>query len=107
MDTNLVIAVIFIIFALIVVSAFLVFRQRGKVKIKGPLSTGLELDASNESPLTPGVRIEDAKAKKGGLLAEDRTGRGADVRGIETQDDIIVSSSSPDPYENPKVGPPK
>jgi hypothetical protein len=41
------IASIVALFAVIVVAAFIVFRQRAKVEIKGPGKTGLKLDASN------------------------------------------------------------
>ena len=84
------------LFALIIVAAFIVFRQRGKVTIKGPLGTQVDIDASNDSPpLVPGVRIDSAKSKSGGLLAQDNTGRGADIKNVEVKDDILVSSSFP------------
>jgi hypothetical protein len=105
MDTT--IAVIIAIFALVAVAAFLVFRQRAKVRIKGPLGTGLEVDASNQpAPPTPGVRVEDAKSRKGGLVADDQTGRGADVRKVEVEDDILVSSTPPGERPGPKDEPP-
>jgi hypothetical protein len=105
MDTT--IAVIIAIFALVAVAAFLVFRQHAKVEIKGPLDTGLKLDASNQpAPPTPGVKVEDAKSRKGGLIADDQTGRGADVRQVEVEDDILVSSTPPAEPPSPKDEPP-
>lgn len=103
MDTTAVVIVI-IIFALIIVAAFLVFRQRSKIEIKGPLGTGLNLDASNDPlPPTPSVRVEGAKSRRGGLVAEDSTGRGASVKDIDVQDDILVSSSTSPQTPDPKV----
>ncbi len=105
MDTT--IAIIIAIFALVAVAAFLVFRQRAQVRIKGPLGTGLEVDASDQPPPpTPGVRVEDAKSRKGGLVADDQTGRGADVRQVEVEDDILVSSTPPAETPSPKDPPP-
>ena len=101
MDTSIVI--IIAIFALVIVAAFIVFRQRAKVKIKGPLGTGLDLDASNQpEPPTPAVRVKDAKSEAGGLLADDQTGRGADVESVEVHDDILVSSTPPQEDPDPK-----
>jgi hypothetical protein len=101
---NTTVAVVIALFALIVVAAFLVFRQRSKVGIKGPLGTGLELDASNQP--APGVEVEDAKSRAGGLVADDQTGRGAKVKGVEVQDDILVSSTPPHEQAGPKAQPP-
>ena len=105
MDATTGTIIIIALFAVIVVAAFLVFRQRGKVSIKGPLGTGLELDASNQPPATPpAVQVKNVKAKKGGLLAEDGTGRGVLVDGAEVQDDILAISlpdHGPDPNPEP------
>ena len=99
MDTTL--AVVIAIFALVVVAAFIVYRQQSRVNIKGPLGTGLELDASNQP--APAVQVEDARSRKGGLLADDQTGRGAAVRRVEVEDDILVSSAPPDQPTAPKA----
>ncbi|HXU38796.1 MAG TPA: hypothetical protein VN937_20745 [Blastocatellia bacterium] len=91
--------IVIAIFAVISVAAFLVFRMRAKVEVKGPLNTGLTLDASNEPPaISPAIKIEGAKSRGGGLIALDGTGRGADVRGVDVETDIRVSS---DPSEGP------
>ncbi len=82
------------ILACIIIAVLLVFRKRGKFEIKGPLGTGLNIDASNDpAPSTPGVKVENATSRSGGLLAEDYTGRGAEVKNVETKDDILVSST--------------
>ena len=108
MDPTTAAVLVISLFALIVVAAFLIYRSRAKVKVKGPLGTGLDLDASNEPPpASPGVRVKDATSHGGGLLAEDKTGRGADVEGVEVQDDILVTSSPPPQEGPPGEGPAK
>jgi hypothetical protein len=102
MDTQTAALVAVAIFALVVI--FLALRYRGRLKadIKGPLGTGMTVDTSNpESPVTPGVKVEGARSRAGGLQATDRTGRGADVKDIDTLRDIQVTS---DPH--PKAEPP-
>lgn len=85
-----------VVFALVAVFAFVVYKRRAKVSIKGPLGTELNIDAENEpSGPAPGVKIEDAKSRSGGLTAEDRTGRGADVKRVEVERDIKVTSAPP------------
>ena len=54
MDATTIIVVV-AIFACIVVAAFLVYRSRAKVSIRGPLGTGLEIDASNQLQATPAL----------------------------------------------------
>ena len=98
MDTTTI--VIIAILACIVVAAFLVYRSRARVSLKGPLGTGLEIDASNQPAATPtppqvGVHVEDAKSTGGGILAQDQTGKGTLVRRVEVQDDIIATSAPP------------
>lgn len=91
------------IFAAVVIAAILIFRRGGvKTKVSGPLGTGLELDASNPRP-TPGVSVEDAKSRAGGLRAEDLTGRGAAVKGIDVEQDIIATSRGPGENSDPKA----
>lgn len=104
MDINLTVTVVVIIFALIVVAAFIVFRQRGRVEIKGPGGTSLKFDGSNDPPpSTPAVNIEGAKSRKGGLIADDQTGRGVNLKDVDTQDDILATSAPPKPDGSPKA----
>jgi hypothetical protein len=65
-----------------------------------------EVVTRGDSSGGPGVRIRDAKSRGGGLVAEDRTGRGADVQQVETQGDIRVSSTPAEAGSDPKKGPP-
>jgi len=103
-DTNTLLLLIILIFAVVVVVAFLIFRQRGKAEIRGPLGTSLKLDVSNQPAAPPpGVNVKGARSHAGGLLAEDKTGRGANVEQVEVQGDILVSSQSPAEKTDPKA----
>jgi hypothetical protein len=107
MNANTAGIIIVAIFAVIVLAVLIVFRSRSKINIKGPLQTGLEIDASNEPPKqAPGVLVEDAKSSEGGLLAEDHTGRGAEIRKLEVKDDILISSKTPKDNSDPKASTP-
>jgi hypothetical protein len=102
MDTNLMYLIVIGIFAVIVILAFLLFRQRTQVNLKGLFGTGLDVDASNQpAPPTPAIKAEDLKARKGGLKAHDETGRGVDVKQVEVEKDIDLKSTAA-----PKVPPP-
>ncbi len=46
---------------------FLVFRSRGKGRIKGPLGIGMEVEGSNQQAPDPAVVVQDATSRKGGL----------------------------------------
>jgi hypothetical protein len=64
----------------------------------------MSVDVSNQTPAAPpapGVRIKGAESTHGGLLAQDQTGRGADVENVKTRDDILVSSTAP--KQDPKA----
>lgn len=89
------------IFAVVVISIAVVFRQRISAKFKGPGDTGLELDASNPTP-RPGVQVKDATSRSGGLTATDQTGRGVDIEKIDVNEDIKVTNRPPQesPFPN-------
>ena len=79
------------ILALLVVGAMLLYRRQIRVSIRGLF----DMQASNESPVnTPAVSVEDAISRGGGIVADDHTGRGAAVRRVDVQDDILASSST-------------
>jgi hypothetical protein len=102
MDSQTVALISISVFALVVFFIAVRFKDRIKAVIKGPLGTELSVEASNpQDAPTPGVKVENARSRAGGLQAADRTGRGADVRGVDTYGDIQVTS---DPY--PKADPP-
>ena len=101
MDTQTLAVVVVGLFVLLVIFLSL-RRNRIKAGIKGPFGTGLDVEGSNDQPApNPGVTVTGAKSHAGGLKAADRTGRGANVKDVETYGDIEVTS---DP--SPKGGPP-
>ena len=103
MDTSTAVSVVVALFALVVVGGFLVFRSRSRVDIKTPFGS-LNVEQSNEPPATqPGVVVEDAISRGGGVLAEDRTGKGAAVRRVEAQGDVLASSERPEDRPDPKA----
>ena len=53
--------------------------------------------AAEPASSQPGVRVSDVESSEGGVLADDKTGKGAVVERAKTKDDIIATSSPPDP----------
>jgi hypothetical protein len=98
MDNSTMMVVVVIVLASVAIVAFLIYRLKAKVSIKGPMGTGVEIDASNE-PVAPSaaVRVTDAKSRSGGLTARDETGRGVDVNKVEVERDITATSTPPKP----------
>lgn len=88
------------VLSLIVIVALFRYRRGVRARISGPLGTQLELDASDDSGR--GVHIEDAKSKKGRILAQDGSGQGTTVKRVEAQNDIIATSSLPEEKRRPK-----
>jgi len=81
--------------ALVAIVALFRFRHGAKVRIKGPGGSGLEVDGSNDA--APAIRAEGVKSRTGGLVADDRTGRGVDAKGIDVEKDVRLSSKPNDP----------
>ncbi len=82
------------LFAVIIVSGFLIFRKSVKAKIDGPLGMKLDVDASNQAPEgKPAIRISDAESSGSGILAEDNQGAGVEINKVKVADDIIATSS--------------
>lgn len=103
MDTTTAAILVVVLFAIIAVAAFFVFRQRSSVKIKGPFETGLELDASNDPPPASGVTIEDAKAGRN-IAARDEYGNPVTVRRVDAKEgDVTASSTRPRNDTDPKA----
>jgi hypothetical protein len=100
MDTNTAVILIVVLFALIIIGAFAVFRRRSKVTIDTVLGK-LEMEHDNEPPAPPqpqpGVLVENVETSEGGILAEDKTGRGTAVKGAKAKQDILASSENPNP----------
>ena len=88
------IVLIIALFAIILVSGFLIFRRSVRAKIDGPLGMKLHMDASNQSPEgKPAIRISEAESSRGGILAEDNHGAGVEINKVKVADDIIATSS--------------
>lgn len=93
MDSTSIVLII-ALFAIIIVSGFLIFRKGVKAKIDGSLGMKLDMDASNQSPDgKPVIRISDAESSGGGILAEDNHGAGVEINKVKVADDIIATSS--------------
>ena len=86
-----------LVFALLAIAAFQVFRQRAKLKIKGPAGVGFDLDASNDQKAA--IRMEDVSSEDGGFSGTDLTGRGFDGKKIHAKKDIRVKVESKSPKE--------
>ncbi len=67
--------------------------QKNKARLRGPFGMAIATESSSE--VTPGVRIHDATSEEGGLAAEDKTGRGVDVRKLKTKHDIKITNAAP------------
>jgi hypothetical protein len=96
MDTNTAIILIVIIFALIVIAGFLVFRQKGEVEINTPFGK-LRFGGSNE-PAQSGSGRAESKAtnlKAGhGNVKVTQTGPGTkEVDQVEAGDSIDISQT--------------
>ena len=107
MDTTTAAVIVIIIFALVGVAAFIRFRQRGSAEITGPFGTGLKVKGSNDpAPNDASIQAQGLKSRKGGVVADDATGRGVDVRDVDVESDILLSSKNPERPADPKTLPP-
>src|SRR5690348_11171648 len=95
MDTSTLVLLVILAFALLAFASFYFYKQRTKIGIKGPMGARFDLEASNDP--TPAVHIKNAKSRRGGLTAADRTGRGAAVKDVTVEKDINVVSSREEP----------
>ena len=103
MDTNTMIVLVIALFAVIVLAAFIIYRQRARVNIKGPGGLGLGLDAYNDKqPSAPGIQMEDAKAVKGSVRASNEMGDGVAMRRVEAGQDIEATNKQPKGDNRPK-----
>jgi hypothetical protein len=95
MDATIAALIVIGIFALIIVLAFLRFRQQGHAEIKGPFGTSLRVGGANEhSRRRGGITAKGVKSHEGGMRADERTGSGIDVKDIDARKDVILSSSN-------------
>jgi hypothetical protein len=112
MNGTTALVIIVVIFAIIALAWMARYRRRGeaqievggtKVSVKGEndpppdktiVPAQVTAPASSLAPDRPGINIQDAKSG-GGILAEDKTGKGVNVERVETKDDILASSETP------------
>jgi hypothetical protein len=103
MDTNTLIFLVVVLFAVLVLAAIFIF-PRVKANLKGPAGLGLDLDASNDKqPSQPGVQIEGAKAKSGSIQATDETGQRIVMKDVEAGKDIKATNKQPQKDGRPKA----
>ena len=109
MDTNTAIILIVVIFAVVVIVGFILYRRRSKVDINTPLGNlsfegGSDFPPEQSEPTEQkAIVVKDAKSRKGGLKATDKTGRGISAEGVDVEKDIVVTSETPDENSAPKV----
>ena len=112
LDGTTALVIIVVIFAIVTLASMARYRRRGeaqievggaKVTVKGEneptpnktaASPQVAAPAPSSVPDRPGVNISDAKSG-GGILAEDKIGKGVNIERVETQKDILASSENP------------
>ena len=104
MDTNTAIVLVVVLVAVIAIVFLFVFRTKGKMSMRGPFNTRLEMNGSNApAPSEPGVRAEDVTSEKGGLTARDEGGQGVHVKKVRTQKDVNLTNAPPPGGQAPKA----
>lgn len=93
MDQNLMWVLIVAIVALVVVISIFRYGQRGRGSISGPGGVKAEFDGSNQPE--PGARIVDSEGGEGDALAEDETGRGAEIKGTKVGGGLTAVNRAP------------
>jgi hypothetical protein len=108
MDTTTAAVIVIALFALIGVAAFLRFRQRGSAEIQGPFGTRLKVNGSNDPPVqAPGIQAQGITSREGGVVVEDTTGHGVNIKEVDARSDVLLSSKNPEPpSDSKKVHPP-
>ena len=106
MDTSTAVVLVVALFAVVIIAAIAVYRRRIRAGIKTPFGQ-LNLEGSNEPPASrPGASIKDVESRRGGVLADDHTGRGAEVSTAKAEKDIVARSAPPSEETGPKAKPP-
>ncbi len=105
-DTNTTIIIIIIAFVVVAIVALFRFNQQGKIGIRGPFSTGLDVEGSNKPPApTAGIKASSIKSRKGGLTAHDEAGGTVDAEDVDVEKDVILKRSQGSETQLPKVPP--
>ena len=104
LDTN---SIIVIAAAIVVIIGFLLFRQRNRVSVRGPMGIGLEVEGSNDPPPVPtSVKTGDIESAKGGATLEAEGEAMVESGDIKANKDVRVSAKSSAKESDPKVEPP-
>jgi hypothetical protein len=99
MDTNTMVALIIVIFAMPVLAAIIIILH-----VKGPAGPGLKLRAYNvKQPSQPSVYIQGAKARAGSIQATDETGQGVALNDVQAGKDIKAVNKQPTAGTPPKA----
>ncbi len=101
MDSTTII-VLMAFFALILIAAFLAFRNRSNVRIQGqgPGHTRISVDTSEPPPGE--ALVERARSREGKIAADNKQGGGATVRDAVAKQDIRATVSKPGSDPDPK-----
>jgi hypothetical protein len=106
-DTTTAVVIVVIVLAALAVGLLIRFRQRGRIELSGPFGTGLKAEGSNDNPQSAvGIRAKNIVSRDAGVVADDATGRGVDVADVNAKADVLLSSRSPQPPDDPKSSPP-
>ena len=111
MDNNTLIALVIVLFVLVLIAAFALYRSRVKARITGPFGTGVDLDASNDPPPSsepgrPGIEASRLKAGRGNVEVVTQRGKDMKVDDVEAGQDISIRDEQVSPDPDPKDGPP-
>jgi hypothetical protein len=87
-----------VVLAVVAIAGLWLFRQRAKIRIKGPGKSGLDLDVSNDPKAA--INVDGAKSRAGGFTGVDATGRGIDLKDVAVEKDI---SATVKPKVSPKA----
>ena len=89
-------AIVIVALAIVAIAAVIRYKRNGKISLKGPLGTQLDVDGSNKA--SPGANIEDVDAG-GSIRARSETGSGASVKRASAVGDIEATDTTvkPDP----------
>lgn len=96
MDATTAVIIVILIFALIIIIAFVRFGQRGGAEIKGPFGTRLKVQGSNDAQMQKaGISAKGITSREGGVLAEESLGRGIEAENVDARHDVLLSSNLP------------
>jgi hypothetical protein len=105
MDTNVLGLGVVAVFGVVAITGMVLFRQRARIGIGGPLGVKLDIDTANrEPPSGPAVQIEDARSHKGSITGTDDTGQGVKLKNVEAERDIVATSRQAGADRDPKAG---